>query len=131
MKYVPSALIGQLSKSMGSTTGSHNRFGAYLRNRTIPVNPNTTKQATQRATIQAASAAWRALTDIQRAGWAALGASMSRVDSLGQTYNLTGLQAYTSVYRNLVTIGVAPLSAAPALTEPTTLTSITITATSV
>lgn len=131
MKYVPSALIGQLSKSAGSTTGSHNRFGAYLRNRVVPVNPNTTKQAAQRAIIQAASAGWRALSDTQRAGWAALGLLMTRQDSLGQTYNLTGLQAYTSNYRNTKTIGTAQLSAAPALVEPTTLTLLTITATSV
>jgi hypothetical protein len=129
MKYSPSALIGVLSKSQGSTTASHNRFGAYFRGRIIPVNPNTTKQAAQRAIIQSASAGWRALTDVQRAGWAALGASMTRQDSLGNSYTLTGLQAYTSNYRNTKTIGTAQLTAAPALVEPTTLTLLTITAT--
>lgn len=129
MKYSPSALIGVLSKSQGSTTASHNRFGPYFRGRIIPVNPNTTKQALQRSIMQSASAGWRALTDVQRAGWTALGALMVRQDSLGNSYTLTGLQAYTSNYRNTKVIGTAQLSAAPALVEPTTLTTLTITAT--
>lgn len=129
MKYTPSALIGPLSRSAGSTTASHNRFGTYFRNRTIPTNPNTPKQATARATIQAASNAWRALTPTQRAGWTALGATQTRVDSLGNTYSLTGLQSYTSQYRNNISAGNTILSDAPALAEPTTLTSITLTAT--
>lgn len=129
MKYTPSALIGPLSRSAGSTTASHNRFGNYFRNRTIPTNPNTTKQATQRATIQAASAGWRALTSTQRAGWAALGAQMTRQDSLGNSYTLTGLQAFTSAYRNLTTTSGTLLTDAPALAEPTTLLTLTLTAT--
>lgn len=131
MKYVPSALIGLLSKSQGSTTASHNRFGAYLRNRIIPVNPNTGKQAAARATMASLSAGWRALSATERAGWTALGSQMTRLDSLGQTYTLTGLQAYTSVNRNLTTIGATLLTAAPALNPPTTLTLVTLTASSV
>ncbi len=129
MKYVPSALIGQLSRSQGSTTASHNRFGSYFRNRVTPTNPNTAKQATQRATIQAASAQWRLLSEAQRAGWTALGANMTRQDSQGQEYSLTGLQAYTSQYRNNTLVGGTILSAAPALAEPSTLLTLTVTAT--
>lgn len=131
MKYVPSALIGVLSRSQGSTTASHNRFGAYFRGRIVPVNPNTTKQAAARAALSGLSAGWRALTETQRAGWAALGSQMVRNDTLGQSYTLTGLQAYTSLNRNLLTTGLAVLSTAPAFTQPTLLTLLTATATSV
>ena len=130
MKYVPSALIGRLSRSAGSTTASHNRYGAYLRNRVIPVNPNTTKQAQQRSDLAQISTAWRDLTDAQRAAWKSLGAQMTRTDSLGETYTLTGLQAFESLNRQLLFTGGAILSNAPALAEPTTLTSLTVTATS-
>lgn len=129
MKYVPSALIGQLSRSQGSTTASHNRFGSYFRNRTIPTNPNTSKQATQRAQIAAFSAGWRALTATQRAAWTALGASIVRLDTQGQPYTLTGLQAFESVNRNQSTAGNATLTDAPTFTPPTSLTSIALTAT--
>lgn len=54
---------------------------------------------------------------------------MTRLDSLGQSYTLTGLQAYESCNRNLTFIGAATISNAPALSTPTTLTAITLTAT--
>lgn len=131
VKYVPSALIGQLSRSLGSTTASHNRYGAYLRGRIVPVNPNTPAQQAQRDAMLDFSQSWRNLTAAQRAGWAALGAAMSKTDSLGQPYSLTGLQAYTSVNRNLRFTGQTELTAAPALAIPIAITSITPTATSV
>jgi hypothetical protein len=84
MKYVPGAFVGVLSRSQGSTTASHNRFGAYLRNRIIPVNPNTSKQADARATLASNSSRYRTLSEGQRAGWAALGAQITRLDTLGQ-----------------------------------------------
>ena len=121
MKYVPSALIGQLSKSQGSTTASRNRFGSYFRNRVQGVNPNTSGQQTIRELLQTLSQLYRTLTELQRNAWASLGAQMTRVDSLGQSYTLTGLQAYTSVNMNLFAIGDAFVSDAPLLAEPTTV----------
>jgi hypothetical protein len=79
--------------------------------------------------MSAAAAAWRTLTDAQRAGWSTLGDSMTRNDALGQSYTLTGFQAYCSVYTNLLNIGGAILSDAPALATPSALTSATITTT--
>lgn len=76
------------------------------------------------------AAAWRALTDAQRAGWASLGSSMIRTDSLGQTYNLTGFQAYCSVNNNKINAGDAAVSAAPSIITPGTLLTATLTLTS-
>lgn len=130
MKYVPGLLAGQLSGSAGSTTASRNRFGSYFRTRNVPVNPNTSRQSDVRAQFASISQAWRTLTSAQRAGWAALGLQMTRQDSQGVTYTLDGSQAFQSVNRNLLTIGAAMLTSAPAYSEPTTLTALTITATS-
>jgi len=131
VKYVPSALIGQLSKSSGSTTASRNRNGSYLRTRNNPTNPRTAKQTAARADFQGLAQNWRMLTDAQRAGWTALGTSMIRTDSLGQSYNMTGLQAYESVNRTLTVIGAAQVNTAPVYTAPAALLSATFTATSV
>jgi hypothetical protein len=131
MKYAPGAMVGVLSRSIGSTTASHNRFGAYLRGRVIPTNPNTAAQVAQRTSIIARSQEWRALTSTQRAGWTALGLTIVRTDSLGQTYNLTGLQTYTFINRNLVYVGSAVLSTAPTLLGVTAPATATLTATSV
>jgi hypothetical protein len=79
--------------------------------------------------MAANSAAWRDLTDAQRAGWTSLGSSMTRTDSLGQTYSLTGFQAYCSVNQHKLDAGDAVISAAPALVTPSTPVTATITLT--
>lgn len=129
MKYVPSAMIGQLSRSAGSTTASRNRFGSYFRNRVMPVNPNTPAQSTVRNQWQELSGAYRDLDEAGRNAWKELGEQMFRTDSLGQTYTLTGLQAYMSINQNLFLIGASTTNVAPTLDVPATLSSITLTAT--
>lgn len=111
------------SGSLAGQTSSRNRFGQYRRTRATPVNPGTSYQGAARSRLAANSAAWRALTDLQRAGWATLGNSMSRTDSLGQTYTLTGFQAYCSVNNNLLAAGDSTVSDAPALVTPSAPTS--------
>lgn len=117
------------SGSYQGKTFSRNRWGQYLRTRAIPVNPNSSFQGVVRARMAANAAAWRALTALQRAGWTDLGLSMTRTDSLGQSYALNGFAAYCSVNNNLAAAGDAALSAAPALVTPTALASATITLT--
>lgn len=118
------------SGSMAGTTASRNRFGQYWRRRAVPVNPNSTAQSQARARLSGQAELWDTLTDVQRAGWASLGASMSRTDSLGQTYTLTGIQAFVSVNSLNLTVGNAAVTAAPAFATPSTILTITITATS-
>ncbi len=117
------------SGSIAGTTFSRNRFGQYERNRSIPVNPATGAQGAVRARLSANSAAWRALTANQRAGWSDLGLSITRTDSLGQTYTLNGFMTYCSVNNNQVAAGNAVLSDAPALVTPSALLTVTITLT--
>lgn len=120
------------SGSQAGTTSSRNRFGQYRRTRATPVNPNSTFQGAVRARMSANAAAWRALTQLQREGWADLGLSMNRTDSLGQSYNLTGFMAYCSVNNNRVAASDAIVSDAPALSTPSTVltAAVTLTATS-
>lgn len=115
VKYAPSILLGRLSLSAGSTTAAHNRFGAYLRNRTIPTNPMSDPQTQVRDNLGALAAAYRALTEVQRTGWRDFGLEITRMDSLGQEYTLTGLQAYVMANRNRFTTGLAAIADAPAL----------------
>lgn len=117
------------SGSVAGQTSSRNRFGQYRRTRAIPINPNSDAQAAVRNRLSVNSAAWRDLTDDQRAGWESLGAQMQRTDALGQTYTLNGFQAYCSVNGNNLTAGNAVVSAAPALVTPSGLLTATITLT--
>ena len=118
--------------SSGSARGdtfSRNRFGQYCRNRSSPVQPRTPAQLLQRARMVTSAAGWRALTDVQRAGWESLGAMISRTDSLGQVYTLTGFMAYCSVNNNLQDAGGSPVATAPVLNTPPDLLTATITLT--
>lgn len=127
MKY-----LGQpQSGSYDGITASRNRFGQYIRTRAIPVQPRTTFQLNQRARMSTNSAAWRALTDAQRAGWLALGLMISRTDALGQAYTLNGFGAYCSVNNNRLDAGDAVLADAPAIVTPADLISATITLTAI
>lgn len=88
-------IASTVSGSIGGVTGSRNRGGQYLRRRSIPTNPNSALQAERRASMSNAVAAWTAvLTDSQRSAWNVWAANVPFVDSLGQTFYLTGQQAY-------------------------------------
>jgi hypothetical protein len=117
------------SGSFAGQTSSRNRNGQYVRNRATPVNPRSTAQVNTRSRQSTNAAAWRTITDAQRAGWLSLGLSITRNDSLGQSYNLTGFQAYCSVNNTLAAAGTALVSDAPALTVPAGLLTATITLT--
>jgi len=117
------------SGSVAGTTSSRNRYGQYRRTRATPVNPDTTFQATVRNRTATNGAAWRALTDVQRAGWESLGAMIQRTDSLGQTYTLNGFLAYVSVNNNNSAAGNAVVADAPTFLTPDGITTTTITLT--
>lgn len=117
------------SGSLRGDTHSRNTFGQYVRTRAIPVNPNTSAQGVVRARLALNSSAWRGLTDAQRAGWNDLALSMTRTDSLGQTIHLTGLQAYCSVNNENLAAGNAVVADAPAVVNPGSLATATITLT--
>lgn len=117
------------SGSLAGQTSSRNRFGQYRRTRAIPVNPASSAQGLARARLSVAAAAWRALTDAQRAAWRDLGLSMTRTDSLGQTYDLTGTQAFVSVNSSNAAAGNAQVTAAPGLVTPSAILTATITLT--
>jgi len=117
------------SGSYQGLTASRNRFGQYMRTRAAPVQPRTPAQLNQRARMTTNAAAWRSLTDAQRAGWTDLGLSISRTDSLGQTYTLNGFAAYCSVNNNKLDAGDAAVSDAPAIVTPADLLTVTLTLT--
>lgn len=83
------------SGSGGGTTHSHNRYGAYTRTRTIPVNPNTGRQVQMRNILAALTIFWDLiLTAPQRAAWEVYAANVPWLNALGQTVHLTGFNHY-------------------------------------
>lgn len=117
------------SGSTGGITSSRNRNGQYRRTRATPVNPASTFQVAVRARMQQNADAWKALTATQREGWGSLGAQMTRTDALGQTYDLTGFQAYCSVNNNNLAAGNAVVTDAPLFALPAPILTVTPTIT--
>jgi len=132
MKYTPSALVSEFSGAQGSTVASHNRFGPYFRNRTIPVNPNTLVQQNARNNLIAASRNWKALTEAQRQGFEAAAALIVLYDALGRPYSPTGQQYYVSVARSIYVYDpTSGLPTTPPIITPVAILTTTTTATSV
>lgn len=90
-----STVLAQASGSVGGTTYSHNRAGMYIRNRTLPVNPNSNLQQLVRGYFAQLSPYWGAtLTADQRAAWEVYAANVTMLNKLGDPINLTGQQHF-------------------------------------
>lgn len=81
---------GQLSGSVGGVVASHNAGGAYLRNRSVPTNPNSLRQQLVRGSVSAAAGAWHGLSVGARASWAAYAAGTPVTNRLGESIILSG-----------------------------------------
>ena len=86
----------QVSGSIGGTTYSHNKFGAYKRTRSIPTNPSTGAQQDVRSNMQYYSQQWKSLQSDVQDTWNSLAAQLPKQNKLGQTIYLTGFMLYVS-----------------------------------
>lgn len=108
----------QRSGSSGGTTFSHNRFGAYIRPRTKPVNPNTDRQVEVRNAVRALAIAWQiVLTQAQRDGWDAYAGEVTWKNALGEDINLTGLNHYIRSNTQMVALNFARIDDAPGIND--------------
>jgi len=86
------------SGSVNYETYSRNRFGQYVRNRSVPVQPRSPAQVQVRDYFTQATTAWAELTEAQRDAWSNWAATHPKTDQLGQTYTMTGHQAFVGAY---------------------------------
>lgn len=106
----------QRSGSSGGTVFSHNRFGAYIRPRTVPVNPNTERQAAVRNAVRSLTIAWEnALTQPQRDAWNVYAANLVWQNRLGDPVHLTGLNHYVRSNTQSVALAKPRIDQAPVI----------------
>ncbi len=106
----------QVSGSIGGTTFSHNRFGAYKRNRSIPVNPNTSRQVAVRNAVRSIAIGWENdLTEDQRAAWEVYAANITWTNRVGQSVFLTGLNHFVRSNTPRVMNAIPRVDVAPAI----------------
>lgn len=88
-------LIGEASGSVASNTFSHNRGGQYVRQRSVPTNPNTSFQQAIRGFVTLLTSNWGSvLAAAQRAAWDVYAENVLLPDTLGEPRNPGGLGMY-------------------------------------
>lgn len=104
----------QRSGSIGGTVWSRNAAGAYIRARSVPVNPNTDLQVAVRNAVRSITIAWQnTLTQPQRNAWNVYAANVTWTNKLGQQIKLSGLNHYVRSNTPLVQNGIARVDIAP------------------
>lgn len=89
--------FGFLSGKIGGLVAAHNKAGQYLRQYVIPTNPNTGRQAVQRANFANVASLYHTLTGAQKIDWSTWATSGFRPlhgADPGTTYS--GQQAFMS-----------------------------------
>lgn len=109
---------------LGGHVLAKNRSGNYIRTKVTPVNPQTTFQQNQRASLGTLSSGWSGLTPAQRAAWDAAVPSFQKTDVFGDLRTPTGKNLYTGLNRNRLNAGQSVLVSPP---SPATIPNVVIT----
>lgn len=85
----------ELSGSIGGITASHNKGGAYFRNRVVPTNPATPAQGVVRQAMGTLASRWNnTLSPTQRDAWDTYALNVPLLNRLGESVNVTGLNMF-------------------------------------
>lgn len=107
------AVVAEARGSVGGAVFSRNRSGAYVRNRTKPVDPSTARQNAQRTRMSASVVQWRALDEAERLAFNAKALVSPFVNRLGETINLSGMNLFMRSANLLAQAGIAPITVPP------------------
>jgi len=107
--------VSELLGSLGGTTFSKNKSGAFARVRKKPRFPRANLQAQREATVSTYSKTWATiLSDAQRACWNSLAATLTWTNRLGDNYSPSGANIYVRSNALLMLADRVPVTAAPA-----------------
>lgn len=112
-----------LNKSKGGSTFSANFNGSIIRSRKAGVNYKSIRNSVRRTNFLNVVQHWRTLSQFNKTGWSDYRLEVPRVNSLGETYYLTGFQLFTAVNQVRVNQGFS-IQEFPEDPEPTLPVSI-------
>jgi hypothetical protein len=123
------SVVTDIRKSIGGTTYSRNKGGAYARARVAPINRNTPAQSQVRANFASNAKLWSGtFTAAERTAWAAFAAANPLVNILGASIIVSGLamaqklnQVLAQIDQPVITTPPPDLSV-PALAAPLSIT---------
>lgn len=120
--FTPGAIVSEISGKIAATVYTRNRGGNVIRNRRTPINRRSVSQSVRRQGLGNLASSWRGLTQAQRDSWNSATGSFPYQNSLGETKYLSGEQIYVQFNQNLLLIGQAAVTSAPAPFAFATLT---------
>lgn len=120
-----SQVFAQASGAIAGQVYSHNKGGMYTRARTIPTNPNTSRQIAVRNALKTLTTQWgNTLTSVQRTGWATYATNVPLPNTLGDSRPIPPMSMFVRCNSPRVqSVGVSAIVAA----APTTFSLATFT----
>lgn len=111
---VKSALVTQMSGSIGGMTAGHNSGGMYLRARGMMTNPNSPAQISARAALEELVDAWNAdLTQVQRDAWNLYASNTALTNKLGDPHFVSGMAMYVRGNTTRIIAGLTRIDDGP------------------
>lgn len=108
------AMLADARGSIGGAVLSRNRGGAYMRNRTVPLNPKSVRQVEVRSLLSEFAQRWAvALTQTQRDAWDLYAENVPLVNALGESRNVSGINMFVRSNMLLVDIGMTEVDDGP------------------
>ena len=116
-----SPIVSKWSGSLAGIVGSHNKGGMYLRQRSTPINPNTSFQQAIRNAVKLFTADWTdVLTSVQRDAWEVYAQNQPLTNTLGESRQIPPLAHYVRSNVSRDQAGLTRVDDAPVLfTLPT------------
>lgn len=108
-----SALVSEMRNKLNGSVFSKNRAGNYLRNKTTPVNPQTSYQMDVRQQLGNFSSGFRALGLAVIAAWNEAATNFPYTDIFGDQKFLNGKDLYVKLNINLQNAGQSAITAPP------------------
>jgi len=123
--------IIQASGSIAGNTFARNRFGNYMRARTKPINPRSSRQSFARSAMMQLAEYWRLTTmsQAERDAWETYADAVNWQNALGEVIHLTGFQHFMRSNARILKCGGEIIEAGPTiLSLPGADTTLAITA---
>lgn len=110
-----SALVSDMRNKLNGSVASRNRYGNYLRNKTTPVNPQTSYQQAARQRLGNLSSSWRELTRAQQNSFIDGSRNLPFTDIFGDVQYLAGQTMFIKLNGNLEKVDQPRIDTFPAI----------------
>lgn len=126
MLFLSGLAATRLSGSLGGIVASHNRGGAYFRNRsTPPINDTPAAQATK-SRLANVSALWKTLTDDEKQSWYTYVGHNPKINRIGMAHVIQANATFVGINSRLLQASESAITLPPAVPVPTPLTTIAL-----